>query len=369
MPLKIKARRNSTNSPDSLTFHFSLPSMSCAHALNSDISGIGVRVSYYLQTLFLGCLAVRSGSIDEIAGALYTLMATNTAMAITGLILGLKPKAEISFQDAIIIVYLLSMAWITVIAVLAACNRLSDATKTLQMVSVCHSYIIISFTFVVLGKAPSFGQDPDCNQEAVAAIFRPFSALRHGRIFGWCSVSLMCLIYTVMTARDYTAKIRRKIEKMQQSHKKASSPSSVLREPVRSPYFMRSTITSVHPNRTLKKAATYYETSGPLVDYQLLVVLLLILALWVFFVLNTELIIHWYQPIPDDSASHWQFGQILPMFLIFLPLINMISAFKKFGLKPTKRVYERVEVSTVGTVFNQAECIQVLSLNVWIQSA
>jgi hypothetical protein len=31
-------------------------SSSCAYALNPDISGIGVRISYYLQTLFLGAV-------------------------------------------------------------------------------------------------------------------------------------------------------------------------------------------------------------------------------------------------------------------------------------------------------------------------
>lgn len=85
--------------------------------LNSDISGVGVRLSFYFQTLFLGItivfvnyflhilisrlgfLSARSGSIVEISGALYTLMATNTAMAVTGLILGLKAVPEISFQE------------------------------------------------------------------------------------------------------------------------------------------------------------------------------------------------------------------------------------------------------------------------------
>ncbi|KAJ7801088.1 hypothetical protein B0H13DRAFT_2390168, partial [Mycena leptocephala] len=177
----------------------------CAYALNPDISGIGVRISYYLQTLFLGCLSVRSGSLDKIAGALYTLMATNTAMAVTGMILGLKPRPEISFQDAVIIIYLLSMAWITVIASLASCNRPSDDTKILQLFSVIQGYIIVSFAFAVLGSAPSFGQSPECNDQAVAVIFRPFSALKSGRNFGWCIVGMMVFGYTIMTARDYTA--------------------------------------------------------------------------------------------------------------------------------------------------------------------
>ena len=85
--------------------------------LNTDISGVGVRISFYLQTLFLGechgyplsghqpdwapsaLQAARSATQDEIAGAEYTLIVTNVAMAITALILGLKPTPEISFHE------------------------------------------------------------------------------------------------------------------------------------------------------------------------------------------------------------------------------------------------------------------------------
>ncbi|KAJ7624287.1 hypothetical protein DFH06DRAFT_1445958 [Mycena polygramma] len=178
---------------------------SCAHTLNPDISGIGVRISYYLQTFFLGCLSVRSGSVDEITGALYTLIATNTAMSVTGLILGLKADPEITFQDAVVVVYLLSMGWGTVLASLAFCNRLSDETKVLQLVSVIQGYVILVFAFAVLATAPSFGQVPQCNHEAVAVIFRPFSALKQGRVLGWCVVSLMLIGYTAMTVWDYLA--------------------------------------------------------------------------------------------------------------------------------------------------------------------
>lgn len=67
--------------------------------MNTDISGIGVRISFYLQALFLALLSARSGSLDEISGALYTLIATNIAMAVTSLILGFKPSPEISFHE------------------------------------------------------------------------------------------------------------------------------------------------------------------------------------------------------------------------------------------------------------------------------
>ncbi|KAF7333036.1 hypothetical protein MVEN_02410000 [Mycena venus] len=301
---------------------------SCAHALNSDISGIGVRISYYLQTLFLGCLSARSGSLDEIAGALYTLMATNAAMAVTGLILGLKPAPEISFQDGVIMIYLLSMGWITVVAALASCSRLSDETNTLQ--------------------AASFGADSaECNQEAIAVIFRPFSALRHGRILGWCIIGFMFVAYTTMTFRDYTARIKQKLQKQKAREERTPLP-SVHQDPPTSEYFKRSDVPVPAAGKTTpRRQATYYGTATPLIDRPLLVILFFILIIWAFLVLNTELVVHWYQPTQENSVSNWQFGQILPMFLTLLPLINMISAFNQFGIKPTTRVMKAVEVSVI----------------------
>jgi len=157
-------------------------------------------------------------------------MATNAAMGITGLILGLKPVPDISFQEyaprrsepgiitdhaasAVIILYLLSMSWIVVIASLAACNRLSDDTKVLQLASVTQSYVILAFAFTVLATAHRFGTDPECNHNTFAVIFRPFSALKAGRILGWIVFSLALICYTAMTARDYTTSVLNKIRK------------------------------------------------------------------------------------------------------------------------------------------------------------
>ncbi|KAJ7055868.1 hypothetical protein C8F01DRAFT_1157952 [Mycena amicta] len=328
---------------------------SCQYALNTDISGIGVRISYYLQTLFLGCLSARSGSSDEIAGALYTLMATNTAMAVTGLILGLKSQPEIGFQDGVVIIYLLSMAWITVIFSLASCNRLLGDTGILQLVSVIQSYVIVAFAFAVLSEAPSFGQRADCNQQAVAVIFRPFSASKSGRIVGFVIVSLMVFGYTVMTARDYTARLKKRRQNMKQRQEQASSglpPEPPVPLPTQ---FAPPTHSEPHNPRTpiLRQFTNYDDTQARLmVDWQLLFTLFCIVVFWAFFVLNTELVIHWNQPTPADSGPNWQFGQILPMFLTLLPFINMVNAFNQFGVKPTKQVARQmiVKVSVIWDV-------------------
>ncbi|KAJ7221286.1 hypothetical protein GGX14DRAFT_558784 [Mycena pura] len=296
---------------------------SCAHVLNSDISGIGVRISYYLQTFFLGCLSVRSGNVNEIIGALYTLMATNIAMAATGLILGFKPQPEISFQDAVVIIYLLSMGWITAMVSLASCKRLSDDTGIPALVPVIHAYTMLSFAFAVLATATTFGQHPECNNEAVAVIFHPFSALGHGRIAGWCIVGFAFFSYTETLVR----------------RTRDQPPVVCMSEPDPGPY-----PTSTW---TLKRQATDYGDPRAFIDYPLLVELVVIFLIWVFFMVNTELVIHRYQPTQEVSVPNWQFGQILPMFLTILPITNMVSAFITFGMKPTKQVYKTVKVFVI----------------------
>jgi len=87
--------------------------------MNTDIGGLGVRISFYMQTIFLGgcyspllhltlnprhvlqlaALSARSEKLEENMGALSTLIATNMAMAVTALILGLRPEPEMSFQE------------------------------------------------------------------------------------------------------------------------------------------------------------------------------------------------------------------------------------------------------------------------------
>lgn len=94
------------------------------------------------------------------------------------------------------------MSWIVVIASLASCNRLSDDTQTLQLVLVLQSCIILAFAFAVLATAPYFGTTPECNQNTHVVIFRPFSALKAGRIFGGILFGLAFLAHTAMTARD-----------------------------------------------------------------------------------------------------------------------------------------------------------------------
>jgi hypothetical protein len=223
------------------------------------------------------------------------------------------------------------MAWITVIFSLASCNRLFGDTDILQLVSVIQSYVIVAFAVAVLGNAPTFGQSPDCNPEAVAVIFRPFSASKSGRIVGWIIVSLMVIGYTAMTARDYTAKVIRNIKARKQrlAQKAPSEPqprpkpqASTLptliqpSDPPQAASALPRRVRPVHETLTSKlidfslQSTIYVTRPRLLVDWDLLFMLFCLVIFWAFFVLNTELVIHWNQPTQADSGPSWQFGQV-----------------------------------------------------------
>ena len=116
------------------------------------------------------------------------------------------------------------MSWIVVIASLATCNRLSDDTNVLQLASVIQSYIIQAFAFAVLATAHRFGTNPECNHNVFVVVFRPFSALEAGRIFGWILFGLAFACYTSMTIRDYTAQVLNKIRQKEGHRKQVEEP-------------------------------------------------------------------------------------------------------------------------------------------------
>ncbi|KAJ7191331.1 hypothetical protein GGX14DRAFT_600848 [Mycena pura] len=313
-------------------------------SMNTDISGIGVRISFYLQTLFLSCLSARSNKLDEITGALYTLLFTNTAMAVTALILGMKPVPEITFHDALVVFYLLYLSWVTVNFTLPACARFSGNIKLLHFFSILQSYTVFAFAFALLSTASSFGLHPQCNPNAVVVLFRPFSALKGGRIAGWVLNVLVAAVYTGILVKDHIPPAPARVQQWIQKRvtKQVPAPDADAALPVAAP--------PPHPAPPHRAPHTalgrgQYRARKPhdprpmeydlQIAWNLVIELFVVLLLWALAVMNTELLIQWNNFAPsDDSHSSWQFGQVLPMFLVVLPLVNLINAFRDFGFRP-----------------------------------
>ncbi|KAF7360392.1 hypothetical protein MVEN_00769000 [Mycena venus] len=324
--------------------------------MNTDVSGIGVRVSFYLQTLFLSCLTLRSGSLDEITGALYTLLATNTAMAVTALILGFLPAPQISLHDALVVFYLLFLSWVTVCFSLTACAKFPSSAEStrekhqvkikiicLHIFSIIQSYTIFAFALAVLITAKTFGNNPDCNPNAVVVLFRPFSALKSGRIVCWVFIVLVVLLYTAILIWDYFPPVPQPVRDWIKKRvtKRAPDPESPDIQPERPPQEdapgitrRRTTLASKDPvdPRARGPQPSTYDLQIP---WELIIKIILVVVVWSLTVMNIELLIRWNNFSPSGGQP-WQFGQVLPLFLIVLPLVSLVNAFREPPPRPPK---------------------------------
>jgi len=309
--------------------------------MNTDVSGIGVRITFYLQILFLACLSARSGSLEQISASLYTLIATNMAMAVTALMLGLQPNPEISFHDSLVVFYLLFMSWFTVAISLPSCRRFGSKTRILNFWSILQSYTVFAFAFTILIQARTYGSSPQCNGNAVVVLFRPFNALNAGRIVGWIVIVFFVISYTIITCMDYLPPPPKQVQewiRKKRAWRRRITPN--FQDPADNMESDGNALDITRQNRIPQ--SRFYRKQQATYDLQiawdLVIEIIAIVILWALAVMNTELLIRWnHFELPNSPQSPWQFGQVLPMFLVVLPCINMISAFNEFGLKPWQR--------------------------------
>ncbi|KAF7983538.1 hypothetical protein HWV62_21102 [Athelia sp. TMB] len=325
--------------------------------LNTDISGVGVRVSFYLQTIFLAIQAARSATLDEVSAAEYTLLATNVAMAITALILGLKPTPEISFHEhvfrALVVLYLLSLCWTAHYFALASCNNAGGDARWLQRCSVLQSLIVFAFALAILISAPHFGSNPECNKHAVLVFFGHFPVFPAGRIVGGVAGSIVISGYMYTTLKDYLSKARRTIRSRkheapipQEEHEKHEitnapnlNPKVETAEDHIEPYEQINRMASIFNHLQILLNLGYPQMGGaqyrPNRDGKFILQFVLITILWALAVMNTELLIAWNNfASPDSDVSIWQFGQILPLLLVVSPMVGVVTSFQNGSQAP-----------------------------------
>ncbi|KLO07182.1 hypothetical protein SCHPADRAFT_945490 [Schizopora paradoxa] len=291
---------------------FGILPLGCPPSLNVDVSGVEIRVSFYAQAFLLALLCIRSGSSDEISGSLSTLIGTNIIMVITSLILGFREDPEMTLQDGLIVLYLLSISWIAICVAMTTFNRFKDHNQKLSYLSIFQSYLVFAFAIALLAKWKNFGSTPECNSEVVVFIFRIFNAIHVGRKAGWAVVITALVLYTGMMIVGYPRTIRSAIAKVRSS---GSMTGGNLEEGKR--------------NRICEPDL---EFSGRIVLQIIFIVILLPLA-----IVNTELLVKRNRSAPEShSQEQWAFGQVIPVFLIAHPLVKVLSAFKKYGLRSRK---------------------------------
>jgi hypothetical protein len=117
----------------------------------------------------------------------------------------LWPTAD-TLNSVLVVFYLLLMSWAAVMGSLSFCHRFVHGTAIIKIWAIAQSYVIFAFTLVILIKSRTFGNNPQCNVNAVVVLFRPFSALNPGRTVGWIVTVTVIAIYTGVTVAEYWMK-------------------------------------------------------------------------------------------------------------------------------------------------------------------
>jgi hypothetical protein len=116
-------------------------------------------------------------------------------------------------NSVLVVFYLLLMSWVAVIGSLSSfCHRFVDGTAIIKIWSIVQSYVIFAFTLVILIKARTFGNNPQCNGHAVVVLFQPFSALSAGRTVGWIVTVTVIAVYTGVTVAEYWMKCQGQVQ-------------------------------------------------------------------------------------------------------------------------------------------------------------
>ncbi|KAJ7723807.1 hypothetical protein B0H16DRAFT_1737076 [Mycena metata] len=314
-------RLNSTSNP-------------CLEA-NPDISGLGVRISFYLQTIALVLLAGRN--LEEALNSVWTLLGTSFGLTISALVTAVRN--ELPLYQAIIVTDLVWLANWAIFMALATYNRHPKGSHTVQYAAIVQTYISMSCILYLWARAPeleSEGNPEHAGQTVFIVLFISTSATKQGRLIALIITTIMLLGYSIVASLFIWRHVPRPSEGKQHrgrarraSNSPAPQPQSfamaiVPRAPV-----------SVSPVDPTRPSANRLPPSLG-VDPHLVILSLFIGLPYTITLGSTELQIHRNVLCPENTF--WGFGQILAMTVTIVPVVVTVQAFRRYGWKQRPRV-------------------------------
>ncbi|KIY72305.1 hypothetical protein CYLTODRAFT_418088 [Cylindrobasidium torrendii FP15055 ss-10] len=265
--------------------------MDCSSpAPNPDISGIGVRVSFYLQYVLAVLCCSASRQARDIEDALLTLSITNMAYCVTTLILAYKMPAELTLYDALVVIYLtaFTLGYTFVITILYV--RMEDFHYHAYVIVILQSYLVLCTFLVVLITLPTFGSDAECNYDRRASVMLVSVPIAGFRIAGFvvCAFSLTMGTFAILYHN-----------------------------------FVRS---------DLFRSTSHFITKSPTIDKTIITHLVMNTVTFTLCIAHVETLRLYNHPQSDDQS--WGFGQVLPVFLIALPAGRTITLFARRAVTP-----------------------------------
>ncbi|KIJ40712.1 hypothetical protein M422DRAFT_256410 [Sphaerobolus stellatus SS14] len=312
--------------------------------LNTDIAGVGVRISTYVQAFLTIVMMTVSPSLEDIYSQAFLFIIMNISIIASALVVGFSSTPQISLQDAVV-------AWFFTIIPLIVLHiagmklrhrtKLSNAIHTSEwdlnrsLVAMSSMYILSAvFTLIVLHRRETFGSFPECNSSA-RLFFFGVRKVSHGWfvgmavVYGIFAISDVCsddceVSYSRMFACEYEGAEDGRGTKTGETPAKANRKIGKFN----SYYILSFVFTSFLQEKTPPPANINFEA-----DYRWGVIVTILLLIWIAF---TELTVAKNHFAPPDGPI-WQFGQLFPLFLLACPLFDTSKAVRKFVKDAPKR--------------------------------
>jgi len=351
--------------------------------LNSDIGGIGVRISFYLQTFLLVLLVDRSW--QEAPSALWTFIATSFGLTIAALVQA--AQGNLSLFQALQVLNLVWLANFGSFLALASYSRRKSGhshhtskdskgklhkpenyVKFGAMLQTLLSMVLTEWLWV---HVSIFSNECSPDVEYILFVVKT-NALGSGRVVALTLTSILTAGYAVVTFHELRAYyLSYKQRKLPRHHRKGSfnssddkvastpSPTSTHNPSTLSPppiishaessslnvpttdHIIQSTshssTTTVPKDRHTKKSGSLKahrprrkQWSGNW-DPMLLGIAAFQFVVFTYFVVSTELLLLW-NPYQIDG-NKWGFGQILALIVIIPSALAVFNAFSEHGFK------------------------------------
>ncbi|KAG6910508.1 hypothetical protein DXG01_009927 [Tephrocybe rancida] len=344
----------------------------CADYADSDpdISGVGVRVSFYLQTFLLVLLVDRSWQDAPIA--LWTFIATSAGLVLAAVI----RRAQLTLFQALQVSNLVWLANFGTFFALASYSRQKAASRKdkknsrrafdykVKFGAMAQSLVSMALTLYMWINAKTFKGIPGCSYHVKYIFFLVETrATTVGRIVGIVITSLLTAVYFLITLQElysYRQSYRGDSKNM---HTKSLSvadsltPTSPLgnsRPNAPSIHTPSSSVTLSSPGRDPPiphpyriAAAPHLPQSPPKVsgrrrpkrrrwssdlDPMLVGIIICQVLVFTYFIVSTELLLK-RNPSNDNSSALWSFGQILALIVVIPSAFSLAGAISEHGVK------------------------------------
>ncbi|KAJ7430494.1 hypothetical protein B0H11DRAFT_2135524 [Mycena galericulata] len=291
---------------------------------NPDISGVGVRISFYLQTIALVLLTARS--LDESLNSVWTLLGTSFGLTVSALVTAVQK--QLPLYQAIIVTDLVWLSNFAIFMALATYNRHPRGSYNVQYAAILQTYIAMCVLFYLWAQAAALESESHVGKTVFVVLFISTPAAGTGRTIALVVTTLMSVGYSV-TACLFLYRHPKFWASAKKPHApKTSHPPSMPLAPLNG---------GAAPNH--RHSAT--STGGHLpprltIDPHLMTLIICFMIPYVITIICTELQLTRNRLCYGDTF--WGFGQILAMTVTIVPVVITIGAFRKYGWKQRPRV-------------------------------